>query len=98
MNLYIIDDQGNLKVENNIRKWWRWCNDNPQEIIISKNNIDGVHITTFFTGIDYTGHMMLWETIVVGGSLDNMQQRYGRKQIALSGHIAIVEMIRSKGS
>ncbi len=101
MNLYIIDEYGNIKLEKNVRKWGKWCQDHAGELIISKNEINGAVVSTVFIGICVSelAEPMLYETMVFGGKWDRLQHRYNysNKAEALLGHAAMVDIV-SQGS
>jgi hypothetical protein len=98
MNLYIIDDHGHIKLEKNVRKWGKWCQEHQREMIISKNEINGAVISTVFLGvcINKLAEPILYETMVFGHKWDRLQYRYNysNKADALIGHAAMMDMVR----
>ena len=92
---YILDENGNPKVESDLLKWGEWFETADRHIGIDK--IGKVKISTIFLGLDHSfgrGKPVLWETMVFGGKFDGEQKRYFTKKEALTGHKKIVAKIK----
>lgn len=66
------------------------------EKIIKQDDINGVHVSTVFLGIDHSwgnGAPILFETMVFGGVLDSYQRRYSTYEQAEAGHILACEEV-----
>ncbi len=96
---YILDDEGNPVVEEDILKWGHWFETNDRHVADDK--VNGVRISTVFLGLDHNfsfadgmGDPVLWETMVFGGTYDQEMDRYTSKDDALAGHARWVKKVR----
>lgn len=93
---YILDKNGNPKKEKNLLVWGRWLNTADRKV--ARTNIGKVLISTVFLGLDHRffgkGKPILYETMVFGGKLDQMMERYCTKEQAIKGHNAIVKKVK----
>lgn len=54
-------------------------------------------VSTVFLGLDHNfgdGPPHLWETMILGGPLDQYQERYSSREAALEGHARACERVR----
>lgn len=99
--LWILDEKMNpVSVGMNFGAWSDWYEqDNRREL--RKDVVDGVVVSTVFLGIDFcygmSGNPVLWESMVLGGSLNLTCKRYDSAQAALEGHNALVLLVKTFG-
>ena len=71
MNNYILDENGNPVIENDILKWGKWMETNNRHI--AEDVVGDVRVSTVFLGIEHSwgqGFPVLWETMIFGGEHD----------------------------
>jgi hypothetical protein len=94
---YILDDQGNPVVENNILLWGAWMERNERKI--AYDEINGLRVSTVFLALDhgYGDNVELYETMVFPPNSYNdlYCRRYEIKQEALNGHAQILAMVEN---
>ena len=95
MKNYILDENGNPKVELDIMKWAEWF-EVPENRVIARDEVNGVRVSTVFLGLDHNfdgqGDPILWETMTFGKG-EEQQERYTSKKEALVGHKKIVDSL-----
>jgi hypothetical protein len=76
-------------------EWADWMN--TANLVLMKNEFNGVYISTVFVGIDinpdHSGEPMLFETLVMGGVKNGYKQRYPNYDDALKGHLEMCTQI-----
>ena len=95
---YILDKQGNPKVEPDLMKWAKWFE--TAERHIGNDIIGKVEISTVFLGLDHSfgkGKPLLYETMIFGGKHDGYQERYFTKEEALKGHEKALKLVKRSG-
>jgi hypothetical protein len=95
-NKYILDENGNPKVEQDLLKWGKWFE--TAEIHVGNDTIGGVQISTVFLGLDHSfggKKPLIYETMIFGGKHDQYQERYYTKEEALEGHKKAVELVKN---
>ena len=88
MNAYILNDAGTPVLEPDMMKWALWFEAANRMIDVTELP-DGVTVSTVFLGSDHAfggGEPLLFETMIFGGALDEMQCRYATRQAAIAGH------------
>lgn len=93
---YILDENGNPKVEPDIIKWADWFGQRDRRTV-AKTYMLGkkIMISTVFLGIDHNweliGEPVLFETMIFAGNWsEQYQDRYTTKDLALAGHAVAV--------
>ena len=75
-----------------------WARLFADERHIGDDDIDAVHVSTVWMGIDHgcgDGPPLIFETMIFGGEHDQECWRYATEQQARAGHARIVEAIRA---
>ena len=79
-----------------LMEWAQWFETAERHVAQAK--IEGVRVSTVFLGLDHsfrdTGPVILYETMVFGGSMDQHQDRYSTWAEAEAGHKVIVAKVR----
>ena len=91
---YILDENNEPQVCDNIKKWGEWFRDNDRTI--AKDDIGNVQISTVFLGFDHRfgpGDPILYETMIFGGEHDQYQDRYCTREEALKGHQEAIDKV-----
>ena len=95
---YILTDNGIPVVEPDLMKWAVWFQDTERRLV-ARNLIGPSAISTVFLGLDHNfdeGPPVLWETMVFGGAMDQVQDRCsGSREQAEAMHAAMLERVRS---
>jgi hypothetical protein len=97
MDKYVLDEEGNIKVEPDLLKWGVWFEDIKNTRICETFVTGGnVRVSTVFLGLDfgYGDTPILFETMIFGGEHDNEQWRYATKKQAVAGHERVVRMLQ----
>lgn len=92
---YILDENGNPKVCNELLVWAEWFENANRTI--KKTKIGEVEVSTVFLGIDHSfgGDIpILYETMIFGGKYDGEQRRYVTKEEALLGHDELIKLAK----
>ena len=93
---YILDENGNPKLEKDLLKWGHWLDTADRKV--ARTNIGKIIISTVFLGLDHrfigNGKPILYETMVFGGKLDRKMKQYCTKEEAIKGHNAMVKQVR----
>lgn len=62
-----------------------------------KTVINGSEVSTVFLSIDHgyfdSGNPVLWETMVFGGALDGVMERYSNREDAVKGHKTMCDRV-----
>lgn len=78
------------------RRWGEWFNAANRQVAFTQVGHE-VDVSTVFLGVDHNYHPdhgpVLFETMVFGGNLDQLQQRYSTWEEAEAGHQAIVALV-----
>jgi hypothetical protein len=93
---YVLDDDGEPRAEPDVLAWARWferASKDGSRILAHDRDESGdsdVLVSTVFLGLDHNfsahGKPVLWETMILGGPLDQYQQRYSSAAAAHAGH------------
>ena len=89
---YILE--GHKVVETDLITWAKWLE--GAERHVAKENVGDVRVSTVFLGTNHSfgyGPLLLFETMVFGGSLDQEQDRYTTWEEAEAGHKAMVKRV-----
>jgi hypothetical protein len=98
LEVYILDDNGNPKLEDNPIKAVKWYEkiDNRR---VAESIIDRVRVSTVFLSFDHNfsgqGPPVLWETMIFGGPHDDYTERYTNRDDAIAGHAVAVKLVES---
>jgi len=72
--------------------------ENPAPIRVAHTELEECRVSTIFLGIDagapFTRSPLLFETMVIEGPLNSLQQRYESWEEAEAGHQAIVKQVK----
>jgi hypothetical protein len=95
MEQYILDEKGTPVHEPDITKWGQWFSKADRHV--GNETIGNSQISTVFLGLDHAfggGVPVLWETMVFGGKLDQVQDRCsGSREQAEAMHARMVERV-----
>lgn len=96
MKRYRLDGNGIPVEEPDTIEWARWMDANKDAIRVRETKLmSGVWISTVFLGTDQSwkgGPPILWETMIFGGPLDEVQERCsGAWADAVRQHVRAVE-------
>lgn len=100
VNNYILDDDGNPKVEPDLLKWAQWYETHDRHV--AHDTIGDAEVSTVFLGIDHnfieSDPPVLWETMIFGGGeeFDLYQHRYCTREAALAGHAEAVALVTKR--
>jgi hypothetical protein len=79
---------------------WDWCRlmrDEASHRVALTELPGGVEVSTVWLGLDHNfgaGPPLIYESMVFGGPLDHVQQRYPNRVAALAGHDQLVAAAR----
>jgi len=98
MNLtkYVLDTDGNPQPEGDLLAWAQWMGTGDNQIV-KREQVGHVRVSTVFLGLDHgwgNTDPLLWETMVFGGKLDGLCERYSSRADALAGHAAVVAKVK----
>lgn len=94
---YILDENGEPKIEEDLMKWAQWFG--SAQRIIAIDTVDEADVSTVFLALDHSWgseHPILWESMIFGGALDGTQQRYSSKEEALAGHAELLSWVKQR--
>jgi hypothetical protein len=100
---YILADSGDPEPELDIAAWERWFEIDDRRLVDATDIAPGVSITTLFLGLDYSFFPLtnpllhkpvLWETMILGGPLDQESRRYTSHEDAVQGHASMTDKCR----
>ena len=93
---YTLDKNGNPVFEPDLIKWAKWIESEKRSV--ANETVGDSKISTVFLGIDHAfddGPLVLWETTIFGGELDQHQERCGgSRQQAQEMHNRMVQMVK----
>jgi len=97
MNLtkYVLDTDGNPQPEGDLLAWAQWMGTGDNQIL-KREQVGHVRVSTIFRGLVHgldDTEPVLWETMVFGGKLDGLCERYASRADALTGHAAVVAKV-----
>lgn len=98
-HLYVLDDQGEPRVEHDIAVWGRFMTTDERRFVRQQRWQDPerdveVFVSTVFLGSDHSfghGQPVLWETMVFIDGEDVFQTRYTSRDAAIRGHRRAVQ-------
>lgn len=81
-------------------EWATWFETSAQERVVARDEVrKDVSVSTVFLGIDHSftagDAPVLWETMVFGGTYDELQRRYTSREDAVNGHAEILRRVRA---
>jgi len=75
----------------------RWFEDSSNHLVQRTELAGGIYVSTIFVGIDTGGHdegpPILFETMVIGGTMDGTRSRYSTWKDAELGHALILTQL-----
>jgi hypothetical protein len=93
---YILDEQHNAVPCGNTNRWAEWMGKNNRAVAVD-HLTEQVWVSTIFLGVDHDffheGVPVLFETMVFGGALNHLQERYSTWEQADLGHLAILARV-----
>lgn len=94
MDNYILDENHNPVVENNLFRWENWFQ-TANRVVCRTQITKDVFVSTIFLGIDHNfsqenSQPILFETMIFGGERDGECIRYSTWNEAKTGHEKIV--------
>ena len=98
MNLtkYVLDTDGNPQPEGDLLAWAQWMGAGDNQVL-KREQVGHVRVSTVFLGLDHgwgtTDAPLLFETMVYGGKLDGVCERYASRADALAGHAVVVARV-----
>lgn len=98
---YILDETGNSPVpEPDLLKWSRWFEMSNMARKVGATSVGDSDVSTVFLGVDHgfgeTLAPVLWETMVFGGPLNEVQDRCsGNREQAQAMHARMVERVKA---
>lgn len=103
---YILDEDGNPKLEVDLLKWASWFGSSFQKRIIKRDYFffGAIIVSTVFLGLDHSysadsnAPPILYETMVFGKKFfyEEYQERYSTKTQALDGHAKAVKWVKRR--
>jgi len=98
MNLtkYVLDTDGNPQPEGDLLAWAQWMGTGDNQVL-KREQVGHVRVSTIFRGLVHgvgDTEPVLWETMVFGGKLDGLCERYASRTDALAGHAAVVAKVK----
>lgn len=97
MRFYTLDETGK-PVISTLRKWSEWVDQVEPSAVSWHDDVDGCTVHTEFAGFvhDKTNPPHLWVTKIIGGPLDQVQDRCpGTREDARAQHAAIIQRVRA---
>lgn len=95
---YILDEEGNPKIEHDIMKWAEWF-ETSNDRIVGRTDVGNLTVSTVFLGVNHgfeTPLPVLWETLVFGGETYDFEARYTSLEDAKEGHAQMVDELTQK--
>ncbi len=90
--------EGKLPVPcDDILEWAIYFENTSRQVALT--HLSDATVSTVFLGLDhgfYAGRVLLFETMVFGGNLDQQQRRYGSWEEAENGHEEMVSMVAAQ--
>jgi hypothetical protein len=102
---YILDENGEPRIERSLFKWARWFEGDVKRRIVRRTPVEDYVVSTVFLGLDHSyeeGPPVLWETMVFlrdelrfkRGLFEHEQNRCaGNREQALAMHEDMVERV-----
>ena len=93
---FILRD-GNPVEEPNLMVWASWFETHDKERRVAFDKMGSAKVSTVFLGLDHSfgkGPPLLYETMVLGGSLNGTMDRYSDAESARQGHAAMVLRVK----
>lgn len=87
---YILDEDGNPEPCDDLMRWARWFEGSDR--VIGRHKYEGAEVSTVFLGMKHGD--CLYETMVFGGELDQLTERYQTKAEAAKGHLEVIEKVK----
>ena len=78
-------------------KWAEWVE--TADRVVAQETVGKVVVSTVFLGLDYSfgnGPPLFFETMVLGGPIDQETKLYTTWDEAVTGHQAMVELVKAK--
>jgi hypothetical protein len=98
---YILNDNHEPVIEHDLFKWASWIENTNWKVEKTKIS-DEITVSTVFLGLDHNlsneGPLLLFETMVFDGKLDQEMERYSTWQEAVEGHIRWVDRVKQAES
>lgn len=95
---YILDENGNPVVCNDLMKWAAWYETAPARRV-ALDRVGDVTISTIFLGLDHNfsmkGPPILWETMIFGAPFNERMWRYCTREQALAGHAKALLLVKT---
>jgi len=98
MNLtkYVLDADGHPQPEGDLLAWAQWMGTADNQVL-KREQVGHVRVSTVFLGLGHgwgtTDAPLLFETMVFGGKLDGVCERYASRADALTGHAVVVARV-----
>lgn len=100
MRKYILDENGEPlalgDTYEDSARWDAWWSVLENRVLTRTRIAERVHVSTVFLGRDLNwtgeGEPMLWESMILGGSLHGRSERYTSRADAERGHALLVAM------
>jgi hypothetical protein len=92
MDMYILDEHGNPKLERDLMAWATWYGSGDCRRV-ARTQIGQATVSTVFLALDHNwsgGPPVLWETMIFGGPATGEMMRYTSREEALIGHAEMV--------
>jgi len=99
---YILDSDGHPVAETDLMVWAEWFERSGEMRIVEQSAIEGCRVVTIFLSLDHSYGCanrdvpILYETMVVGGKLDQETQRYSTRDEAKEGHREMCNRIKAQ--
>jgi len=97
MDTYILEGREIVRCSD-IKEWNKWMTVNRDKRHVADEMIGNSRISTVFLGIDHSfggSTPILFETMVFGGSFDQLQDRCSTWDEAEQMHLRTVELVRN---
>lgn len=90
---FMVPDEHDVPRVCGLKEWTDWFVKNGGNQV-ALDQVGDTMVSTVFIGTRTLKHVVLWETMIFGGPLDQRQERYDTKQAALRGHAGAIAMAR----
>ncbi len=92
---YILE--GKTPRRTDLMTWARWECEHPENRRVAWTVVGRTHVSTIFLGFDHrmfrVGPPQLFETMIFGGPMDEVRDRYATYDEADAGHTETVERV-----
>jgi len=98
---FILDERGQPKAEPDLMAWADWIETHwKTDRVFKQEQVGDSKVSTIFLGLDHSfgsgGPPVLWETMALGGKLDQEQERCsGTREQAEAMHARMVERVKA---